>query len=180
MTTFAYAAYGSNLHPVRLKAADRCPSADLRGTCAITGYRLTFRKRSTDGSAKCDAERTGNQSDQLQIAVFDIFESEEQALDKAEGLFLGYHKDEIELTMDGQNFSAKIYLADEDAIVTDTPYEWYKQMVLLGAEYHCFPDSYIEPIRKVASKNDRDECRARRKWREVEKMRIANNTLHGM
>ena len=36
MKTFLYAAYGSNLHPVRLRAADRCPSAKLIGTCVIT------------------------------------------------------------------------------------------------------------------------------------------------
>lgn len=179
MKTFPYAAYGSNLHPVRLRAQDRCPSAELRSTCTITGWRLTFRKHSTDGSAKCDAYSTGNPSDELWIAVFNIPESEEEALDNAEGLGHGYHKDKIQLTMDGEDLAAKIYLADEEAIVTDAPYEWYKQMVLLGAEYHLFPSSYMEPIQEVASKTDPDESRARRKWGEVEQMRTANKELTG-
>lgn len=177
MKTFPYAAYGSNLHPLRLKAHDRCPSATLRGTSIITGWRLTFRKRSTDGSAKCDAEKTGNPADELRIAVFDIPELEEITLDNAEGLGKGYHKDEIHLTMDGEDLTAKIYLADEEAIVTDAPYDWYKQMVLLGAEYHCFPSTYADQIQDIVSKTDHNEYRARRKLEEVEQMRTANQTL---
>ncbi|CAB1065472.1 hypothetical protein D1BOALGB6SA_10269 [Olavius sp. associated proteobacterium Delta 1] len=46
--------------------------------------------RSTDGSTKCDAEKTGNPSDELRIAVFDICELEEISLDNAEGLGSGY------------------------------------------------------------------------------------------
>jgi hypothetical protein len=141
---------------------------------------LTFRKRSTDGSSKCDAERTGNPLDELRIAVFDIPESEEESLNNAEGLGHGYHKDEIKLTMDGKDLTAKIYLADEEAIVTDAPYEWYKQMVLLGAEFHRFPSSYTKPIQEVVSKTDPHECRVRRKWGEVEQMRNANKELKAM
>lgn len=178
MTTFAYAAYGSNLHPVRLKANDRCPSAQWRGTCVVKGWRLAFRKRSNDDSAKCDAEKTDNPSDELRVAVFDIPESEEQALDTAEGLGHGYHKDVLALAVAGQDLTAKVYLADEDAIVADAPYEWYKQMVLLGAEYHAFPDSYLARIRDVVSKTDINQSRAVRKWREVERMRIVNGNLH--
>jgi gamma-glutamylcyclotransferase len=174
MKTFRYAAYGSNLHPLRLKAGDRCPSAELRGTCILTGWSLTFRKRSTDGSAKCDAERTGNPVDELRIAVFDIPESEGDALARAEG---GYHQNEIRLLMGGETLIAKIYLAGREAIVIDAPYEWYKQMVLLGAEYHCFPMSYTERICEVASKTDPDESRAHKQWLEVEKMKRANKTL---
>jgi gamma-glutamylcyclotransferase len=177
MKTFLYAAYGSNLHPLRLKAPDRCPSAKLRGTSIVTGWRLAFRKRSTDGSTKCDTEKTGNPSDELRIAVFDIPESEEVALDNAEGLGNGYHKGEIQLTMDGEDLMAKIYLADEEAIVADAPYDWYKQMVLLGAEYHCFRNAYTDRIQEVMSKTDHDKGRARRKWGEVEQMRAANKTL---
>jgi hypothetical protein len=175
MKTFPYAAYGSNLHPLRIKAKDRCPSAKLHGTSIITGWRLTFRKRSTDGSAKCDAEKTGNPSDELQIAVFDIPENEESALDSAEGLGNGYHKDKINLTIDGEELSAKIYLADEEAIVDDAPYDWYKQMVLLGAEYQCFPSTYTNKIKAVKSKSDNDKNRARRKLEEVCKMKTANH-----
>jgi gamma-glutamylcyclotransferase len=177
MTSFAYAAYGSNLHPVRLCASDRCPSAKLRGTCVLTGWHLLFRKRSTDKSAKCDAERTDNPLDKLLVAVFDISTSEERALDDAEGLGKGYREDSVDLTINGQRLAAKIYLADKDAIVIDEPYEWYKQMVLLGAEYHRYPGDYIDAIRIVASKPDPDPTRSQKNWCEVEKMKAANQAL---
>ena len=175
--TFAYAAYGSNLHPVRLTDKKRCPSAALRGTCVMSGYRLLFRKRSIDGSAKCDAKRTGNPQDALRIAVFAIAESEEAALDSAEGLGHGYHKDTVELTVNGQKVSATIYIADDDAIVTDVPYEWYKQMVVLGTEYHDFPDAYVKPILEVAAKTDGKQERAAKNWAVVDAMRDGNQAL---
>ncbi len=177
MKTFLYAAYGSNLHPDRLRVADRCPSAKLIGTCVIAGQLLTFRKRSYDGSVKCDADRTGQQSDELRLAVFIIPKSQENALDRAEGLNKGYNAHQIQVPMGGKNLIAKIYLADQNAIVTDTPYEWYKQMVLLGAEYHSFPSSYTESIRNVVSKPDPDASRSQRKWEEVEQLRTANKRL---
>lgn len=177
MKTFSYAAYGSNLHPLRLMAHDRCPTARLRGTSIMPGWRLAFRKRSADGSAKCDADKSGNSSNKLWIAVFDIPEAEEAALDNAEGLGSGYNKFEIKLRMDGENITAKIYLADKEAIVTDAPYDWYKEMVYLGAEYHSFPIIYTDQIQAVVSKIDHYDSRAKRKWREVEQMKTANNTL---
>jgi gamma-glutamylcyclotransferase len=177
MTTFAYAAYGSNLHPVRLNASNRCPSARLRGTCTVSGWRLVFQKRSKDGSAKGDAEKTENPSDELRIALFDIPISEEAALDKAEGLGHGYHKDSIDLILAGQNVKAKIYLADICAIVDDAPYDWYKEMVLLGAQYNGFPDPYGKSIQDVPSKRDTDKTRAAQKWAEVKAMKDANQAL---
>ena len=177
MNTFRYAAYGSNLHPLRLKAPDRCPSAELLGLCVLTGWCLTFRKRSTDGSAKCDADKTENPFDELRIAVFDIQESEEEVLDRAEGLNHGYHKEELPLIMGGKDLTAKVYLADREAIVIDHPYDWYKQMVLLGAEYHSFPMSYTKRIHEVASKADPNESRAHKKWLEIDKMKVANIKL---
>ena len=174
MKTFLYAAYGSNLHPVRLRASDRCPSAKLKGTAVIRGWRLAFRKQSTDGSAKCDAHNTGNPSDELRLAVFTIPVTEEQYLDDAEGFGHGYYKGEIQLTMDGESLTAKIYLADQDAIVADAPYDWYKQMVLLGAEYQNFPSAYIESIQAVHSKTEPKLSRSRKKWAAVEKMRTSS------
>lgn len=172
--TFAYAAYGSNLHPVRLTHKKRCPSAVLRGTCLMPSYRLSFRKHSGDGSAKCDAERTGNPEDELRIAVFDIAESEEAALDSAEGLGHGYNRDTFELIVGGQRVSATIYLADQNAVVRDVPYEWYKEMVVLGAQYHGFPNAYVKPILEVESKVDGNRTRAAENRAVVKSMRAAN------
>ncbi len=176
MKTIIYAAYGSNLHPVRLTANDRCPSAEFRGTSVINGRRLIFRKRSTDGSVKCDAEYTENTTEKLWLALFDISESEVAALDKAEGLGRGYYKDTISLKLNRKDIVATIYLADKYSRVIDKPYEWYKQMILLGAEYHGLPSDYVQAIQSIQSKKDQCSARSRRNWSIIDQMKTANNT----
>ncbi len=59
---------------------------NLSGNRVVDGYRLAFDKVSTDGSGKCDIERTGNTSDRVYGLLFSIAESEADALDDAEGL----------------------------------------------------------------------------------------------
>ena len=39
------------------------------------------------------------------------------------------------------------------------PYHWYKDLVVLGAKYLKFPDSYISTIDSVESKEDPDKTR---------------------
>jgi hypothetical protein len=39
------------------------------------------------------------------------------------------------------------------------PYHWYKQLVLAGARYHQFPESYISYLEEVESINDPDNTR---------------------
>ena len=60
MDKILYFAYGSNMFSRRLKHSTRVPSAEVVGVGSIKGYRLTFDKRSNDGSGKCDAEATTN------------------------------------------------------------------------------------------------------------------------
>lgn len=50
MDTFLYFAYGSNMLTSRLLA--RCRSAKTVGLATCLGHRLTFEKRSIDGSGK--------------------------------------------------------------------------------------------------------------------------------
>ena len=87
-TSFRYFAYGSNMLTRRLKATDRAPSATLLGIGYVEGRRLTFDKVSKDGSGKCDAESTGENTDRVYGVIFEIASTEKAALDKAEGLNL--------------------------------------------------------------------------------------------
>jgi hypothetical protein len=52
-----YLAYGSNLHPIRLR--QRVNSARLIATLSLPGYRVLFNKRGQDLSAKCNLVATG-------------------------------------------------------------------------------------------------------------------------
>lgn len=93
MARFLYFAYGSNMCTGRLTHRRRCPSARPELIAKLSGHKFGFHKISSDGSAKADAEYTGNNEDVVWGVVFSIDGSEEAALDQAEGLGNGYHED---------------------------------------------------------------------------------------
>jgi gamma-glutamylcyclotransferase len=165
MSTYQYAAYGSNLHPLRLQK--RVPSTRLVGSSFISGYELKFNKKSNiDGSGKCSIKSGVGI---VRLAVFEIKTEEKVILDKCEGLGKGYE----EISIDANHFgSCLTYIADP-AVVDETlrPTDWYKEMVLLGCRSHNFPEEYIRAIEGVRSIEDRNERRSRVNWQLVGELR---------
>jgi gamma-glutamylcyclotransferase len=142
-----YAAYGSNLHPLRLQA--RTPSSRLLGTSVIGGRALRFHKRSVDGSGKCNVVPTDGE---VHVAVYEIAAEEKPRLDAAEGV--GYCARTIDVAGFGECF---IYIAD-DSHIDDalSPYSWYRELVLMGCEYLEFPQRYIDGVSSIESHRDPD------------------------
>ena len=153
-----YFAYGSNLHPVRL--TDRVPSAELVGVAMHPHHRLTFHKRSHDGSSKCNIFPSGSVSDVIHGAIYKIKPEHKPALDRFEGKGNGYLDNQITLSCHGNDYRCFTYFA-QTAHITDNlmPYHWYKTLVLLGARYLKFPDSYIATIEEIESMQDPDLAR---------------------
>lgn len=151
-----YLAYGSNLHPQRLRR--RTPSAELAGTVPLPGWRLYFNKLShVDGSGKCHILHTGESTDLVYAAVFRLSPEDKPALDKIEGLGHGYSEHTLNIERFGKVF---LYLAEPDAARDPVkPFDWYKQLVAAGARYHGFPDDYISTIQATESKSDPDSAR---------------------
>lgn len=148
-----YFAYGSNLHPMRL--LDRVPSAKLIVATQIDNHRLTFHKRSIDGSSKCDLFKTGEPSDLVHGAIYELAPEHKSTLDTFEGKGVGYIDNEIRLECQGEEYVCFAYLAQPSHIVDSLkPYHWYKEMVVLGAKFLKFPDSYISSIESVESVSD--------------------------
>jgi len=158
-----YFAYGSNL--LLKKMREVVPSAVPCSVARLSGYRLKFHKKSIDGSAKCDAFRTGDEQDVVHLVVYEIDEKEKPNLDRAEGLGCGYNEVEIEVKGDGGPVTAFMYVADSEYIDnTLQPYTWYKQYVLEGARQHGLPESYIEGnVTQVKAMEDPDTERDREK-----------------
>ncbi len=153
-----YLAYGSNLHPLRIIL--RVPSSRLVGTTKLDGYRLTFHKRSRDGSAKCNLWHSDQPIHTAYGAVFEISPNEKPLLDKAEGLGQGYLEEQLPVVLDGVTHSAYSYFASQSHIAQDLkPYDWYKRMVLAGARHHHFPSEYIGEIERVQTQVDMDAKR---------------------
>jgi len=156
-----YAAYGSNLHPLRL--AERTPSARLVTTSFLSDWSLHFHKLGKDGSGKCNII---SGSGGVHVAIFDISAEDKLALDKIEGLGSGYS--ELLLTIPGIGECAS-YTAQETHIdITLVPYDWYRELVLMGARVHGFPNNYLDRINSRPVCRDRDLGRRGEAWKTVE------------
>ena len=150
MSTILYFAYGSNMYTARLRY--RVPSCRFRFTAQLLKHRLCFHKRSSDSSAKCNAFANTASNDSVFGVVYEISTAEKPALDRAEGLGLGYHDECLRVqSSDRQDVQVQTYIADRDAIDDRLrPYSWYKDFVMTGAQEHGLPleyvHGYIEPV----------------------------------
>jgi gamma-glutamylcyclotransferase (GGCT)/AIG2-like uncharacterized protein YtfP len=152
-----YFAYGSNLHPERMR--QRVPSATPIGCAVLTGHRLRFHKRSRkDGSGKCDAHYTGRAEDRVYGAVYSLAAAERAALDAIEGP--GYEVAERMVTRDGVPQAVFLYRARPEAIGRGLrPYAWYHALVVAGARHHGLPPAYVETLAAIATHADPDPAR---------------------
>lgn len=154
-TKFRYFAYGSNMLTRRLRATDRAPSATSLGVGYVEGRQLTFDKVSKDGSGKCDAEATGENTDRVYGVIFEIASTDKAALDKAEGLNEGYAEECVEVVTDSDKVQAMTYIATNKE-PTLRPYHWYKAITIAGALEHGLPKDYVESLRAFESIEDSD------------------------
>ena len=155
LKTMRYAAYGSNLHLLRL--GKRVPSAKFVTVFELSGWSLHFHKRGRDGSAKCNIVRAAQS---VFFALFDIDARDKPLLDRAEGLNYGYEERAIEAESFGRCFC---YVASRTHIdETLRPYSWYKELVIAGLEHHQASPEYLDKVRLIDSVTDRDEARHNR------------------
>ena len=163
-STSLYAAYGSNLHPGRLR--ERIRSATLQGTAFLQKYTLQFHKRGQDDSAKCGFTDCGRG---LHVAVYELDEADRKTLDAIEGVGNGYDVDEIHVPGFGRCFT---YVASP-TYVDDRlqPFDWYRELVLLGCLTHGFPNAYSRRVAALPAITDPDPLRRQQNWRTVELLR---------
>lgn len=113
---------------------------------------------------------TGLEEDTVIGAIYEMRDAEKSLLDQCEGP--GYRCDTIELELAGDLYNCFVYIAEPSHIDDHlVPHCWYKNLVLLGAEYHGLPESYLESIRRVTEGTDPDQEQHRRNYRLVEQMR---------
>ncbi len=158
----AYFAYGSNLHPVRLR--QRAPSAAVVGAAALAGHRLAFHKLGRDGSGKADARDSGDPTDRVWGVIYWISLADRQTLDRCEGLGVGYARHEVDLALRGGGLvRACSYFALDAAIRPGLrPFTWYRDLIVRGARHHQLPADYRATLEAVAADPDPDPERHRR------------------
>jgi hypothetical protein len=163
-STSLYAAYGSNLHPERLR--ERIRSAKLRGTAFLGKYTLQFHKRGQDRSAKCGFTDCGRG---LHVAIYAVDDPDRKVLDAIEGVGKGYDVDEISVPGFGRCFTYVASRTHIDELLH--PFDWYREMVLLGCLWHAFPAHYRERVAAVPVVADPDPVRREKNWRTVDLLR---------
>lgn len=163
-TKTLYAAYGSNLHPQRLR--ERIRSATLRGTGFLRKYTLQFHKRGQDNSAKCGISDCG---EGLHVAVYELDSADRKVLDGIEGVGKGYDVNEISVPGFDSCFTYVASRTHVDELLQ--PFDWYREMVLLGCLRHAFPAAYCERVAALPVIEDPDPVRRERNWRTVERLR---------
>ncbi|MCW9012971.1 MAG: gamma-glutamylcyclotransferase [Gammaproteobacteria bacterium] len=153
-----YFSYGSNMSIRRLLA--RVPSAKKADVGILEKHQLKFHKISKkDGSAKCDAYKTGNPEHKLYGVVFFIAEDEKPELDRNEGLGYGYEQKIVEILLNtGKTIDAFTYYATSISPELK-PLDWYKEHVLRGARENDLPVEHIRSIEIIEHIEDSDPDR---------------------
>jgi gamma-glutamylcyclotransferase (GGCT)/AIG2-like uncharacterized protein YtfP len=159
-----YAAYGSNLHPQRLR--ERIEHAKLVGTSFLEQHTLQFHKRGQDQSAKCSFSSCGRG---MHVAVYEIDESGKQVLDRIEGAGRGYNVANLHVPDIGECFTYIAARTHIDELLQ--PFDWYREMVLLGCRSHAFPGAYCDRIAAIPAVADPDAGRRAKNWEIVDRLR---------
>ncbi len=155
-------AYGSNLCLERLRA--RTPSARVVATGFLRGHALRWHKRSRDGSGKCDAFVSGDATDLVWGAVYELSAADKPVLDHFEGVGDDYFEREVVIETSGARIAGAVaYLANPRWIDAEArPYSWYKEFVVRGAAQHRLPRDYRSVLEAVDVIEDPDRSRHQR------------------
>lgn len=117
---------------------ERAPSARIVGPAQLLDYELRIHKRARDGSAKCNV--VGSPGGVVHGVLFEIDESDWDALDRAESRGAGYER--VQRIFAGR--TADLYIAPAGYIDESLlPYTWYLEHVVAGAREHGLPEEYI-------------------------------------
>lgn len=128
-------AYGSNMHPERMRL--RVPGALARGPGRLHGRRLVLNKLGADGSAKANLEPA---PDALVWGVVWALRREEVVtLDRYEG---GYERILVQVEHAGSPVAAETYVSQR-LVEGRLPYDWYLEHIVRGARAFAFPEDYV-------------------------------------
>jgi hypothetical protein len=145
-----YAAYGSNMDPAQMLR--RCPSSPHTGTGWIRGWRLTFggEELGWEGALATLVPAGDDGSDGESIGVFvalyDLTEADERALDAWEGADSGlYHRVHLRVHSLGGDVVAFAYVLD--AFEGGLPSARHLGAIADGAEAAGAPVDYVRELR---------------------------------
>ena len=137
-----YLAYGSNLNLPQMQM--RCPTARVVGTAMIEGYELLFKGSRTGSYLTIEKAEGGT----VPVAVWEVQERDEAALDRYEGYPAFYYKVEMPITFKGirsgkeRKRTAFVYIMHEDRPL-GLPSNQYVKTCMAGYRTFGFDDNYL-------------------------------------
>jgi gamma-glutamylcyclotransferase (GGCT)/AIG2-like uncharacterized protein YtfP len=138
-----YAAYGSNMDPAQM--ARRCPHSPQRGTGWLQGWRLTFGGQDLgwEGALATVVEADDHQ---VFVALYEMSDADEAALDRWDGVTLGYYrKFKVRITtLDGEVLAWLYVLNDYEG---GLPSARYLGNLADAAELAGAPSDYVAELR---------------------------------
>ncbi|ROR34287.1 gamma-glutamylcyclotransferase family protein [Inmirania thermothiophila] len=153
-----YFAYGSNLHPPRLRA--RLGAVPVLAAAELPGHRLRLDKRGGDGSGK--ARPAPDPAGRVHGLLYRVAAPGLDRLDAIEGP--GYRRVRVRVrTLAGEWIVAWTYLARQgwcDPALR--PFDWYRDLVLAGARAAAAPAAYLAALAALPVRADPDRARAAR------------------
>jgi len=120
-----------------------------KGQAYLQNKRLVFNKRSIDGSGK--ANLMDSPGDVTWGVLYEISDESLVLLDKIEG---GYKRIEVQVYLDGDVTETAITYVSEKLTDDPVPYDWYKELVVSGAQEHHLPQEYLDYLSTFSSKPD--------------------------
>lgn len=158
-----YFSYGSNM--LRERLAARVGDSGYLGAAHLSGYRLGFIKRSTDGSGKCTLIEREHLHGVWGV-VFEMTDAQKLLLDGFEGS--AYEVKTVRPVLARTPVEAYTYIGRQQSLDPYLrPYTWYKDLVLAGAVQAGLPADYVGRIRSVSAFDDRDRDRDRENRRLI-------------
>ena len=141
-----YAAYGSNMDPLQMLL--RAPHSPAAGTGWLTGWRLTFGGEDLGWEgALVTLVESDDPGSEVFVALYDLSQQDEDALDDWEGSDLGlYEKIRVRVaTLDG-DVTAWLYVLD--GYEGGLPSARYLGIIADAAEAAGAPDDYVAALRE--------------------------------
>lgn len=145
-----YAAFGSNMDPAQMLR--RCPSSPHAGTGWIRGWRLTFggEELGWEGAlatlVPAEDDGVAGETDAVFVALYDLTEADERALDAWEGADSGlYRRVHLRVHTLGGDVVAYVYVLD--AFEGGLPSARHLGAMADAAEAAGAPDDYVRELR---------------------------------
>lgn len=138
-----YAAYGTNLDPVRM--SERCPHSPLQGTGWLQGWRLTFggEDHGVDGALATIVE---DPFEQVFVGVYDITDEDVVELDRWDSADTGlFRKLKVRVSLLQSEVVAWVYVLD--AFEGGLPSATYLGTLADAAEAADAPADYVAALR---------------------------------